>query len=157
MASVFAGGQTHKGSFRADQLQLLFDGDNVRGWLVQNIQFSYTQQVTLLYEVGSEFVYYVGGRAQGTASLARVIGPSSNTADLINKYNDICQPQPITMSASAGCPGADGVSRGGMEYTLEDAVLVSIAVTVTAQDVVITEQLQFIFVDLESPGISSDG
>lgn len=97
----------------------------------------------MLYEIGSENVYYVGGRAQGTATLARVIGPAPLAAQFINQFNDLCEPQDINFDASAGCQG------GGLNYTLEDAVLTTVSVSVTAQDVVINEQLQFIFIDLE--------
>lgn len=148
MPSAFAGSQTHNGSFRADQLQMSFGGDPVDGFLVQNVQFSFTQQVTMLYEIGSENVYYVGGRAQGNATLARVIGPQAVAAQFVNKYNDICEPQPIELDASAGCPSGGG--RGGISYVLEEAVLITISVSVTAQDVVINEQLQFMFIDLTS-------
>lgn len=143
MASVFAGAQTYNGGFRADQLRLSFGGVDVAGFLVQNVQFQYTQQVTMLYEIGSSNVYYVGGRAQGSATLARVIGPAPLGAQFITQFNDLCQPQDINFDTSAGCRG------GGLNYTLQDAVLTTVSVSVQAQDVVINEQLQFIFVDLE--------
>jgi hypothetical protein len=144
MPSVFAGGQTHNGGFRADQLSVTFGGVDVAGFLVQNIQFSYTQQVTLLYELGSEFVYYVGGRAQGTATIARVIGPAPLAGQFITQFNDLCNPQDIEFDASSGCEG------GGARYTLLDAVLTTVSISVTSQEVVINEQLQFIFIDMES-------
>lgn len=143
MASVFAGGQTHNGGFRADQLKLTFGGTDVAGFLVQNVQFQYTQQITMLYEIGSANVYYVGGRAQGSATLARVIGPAPLGAEFLKQFNDLCAPQDIMFDASAGC------TTGGVKYTLEDAVLTVVSVSVQAQDVVINEQLQFIFVDLD--------
>ncbi len=144
MPSVFAGGQTYNGGFRADQLKLTFAGQTVAGFLVQNVQFQYTQQVTMLYEIGSANVYYVGGRAQGSATLARVIGPAPLGAQFIKNFNNLCSPQDISFNASSGCKG------GGPNYTLQDAVLTTISVSVTSQEVVINEQLQFIFIDLES-------
>lgn len=101
----------------------------------------------MLYEIGSENVYYVGGRAQGSATLSRVIGPTPLAAQFIQQFNDLCDPQDINFNTSAGCPVSGG--DGGLNYTLEDAVLTTIAANVTSQDVVINEQLQFIFVDLE--------
>lgn len=148
MPSVFAGGQNYNGGFRADQLTLTFGGTDVAGFLVQNVQFSYTQQITMLYEIGSENVYYVGGRAQGSATLSRVIGPAPLSSRFITQFNDLCNPQDINFNTSAGCP-VGGSRNGGLNYTLEDAVLTTIAANVTSQDVVINEQLQFIFVDLE--------
>lgn len=151
MASVFAGGQTHRGGFRADQLKLSIGGQSVAGFLIQQVQFQYAQQVNLLYEIGSEFVYYVGGRAQGSASIGHIVGPANFAGTLIDKYKDICDPQDITFDASAGCPsnGASASSGRGILYTLEDAVLTTISVSVAAQDVVINQQLQFMFIDLD--------
>lgn len=143
MASVFAGNQTYNGGFRADQLKLSFGGQNVAGFLVQNVQFQYAQQVSMLYEIGSENVYYVGGRAQGSATLARIIGPAPLSGLFIKKFNNLCQPADIGFNASAGC------RSGGPNYTLQNAVLTTISTSVAAQDVVINEQLQFIFIDLE--------
>ena len=143
MPSVFAGGQTYNGGFRADQLTLTFAGQDVSGFLVQNVQFSYTQQISMLYEIGSDNVYYVGGRAQGNATLARTIGPAPLAAAFIQNFNDLCNPQDLNFDSSAGC------NSGGLNYTLEDAVLTTIAASVTSQETVINEQLQFIFIDLE--------
>ena len=142
MASVFAGSQALKGGFRADQLKLKFAGIDVEGYLVQNVQFSYTQQVTMLYEIGSNFVYYVGGRTQGTATLSRVLGPAPLASAFIERFNDICKPSNIKLKANAGCEGP------GIQYTLKKAVLTTLSVSVTAQEVVINEQMQFIFVDM---------
>lgn len=146
MASVFSSGQTFKGGFRADQLTLTFGDSDVAGSVVQSIQFNYQQQVTTLYEVGSANVYLVGGRSQGTASMARVIGPASAAGDLISRYNDLCNPQDINLDTSAGCP-----SSGSAPYQsiLKDAVLTAISGSVTAQDAVMNEQMQFIFLDMD--------
>lgn len=145
---VFAGSQTHNGGFRADQIKVSFGGVSVRGLLVQSINFSFQQQVTMLYEVGSNFVYYVGGRAQGTAAVSHIIGPSKFGQKLAEKFRDLCLPQDITFIAAAGC--AD--TRGDVRYTLTDAVLVGLAVGVTAQDVVINRNLNFMYIDLETVG-----
>lgn len=146
MPSVFAGNQTHNGGFRADQLEVNFGGGSVRGLLVQNINFSFQQQVTMLYEVGSEFVYYVGGRAQGTAQIGVIVGPSQFSQGLVEKFRDLCSPQDIGFSASAGCV------RGGVKYTLQSAILTGLAVTVQAQEVLINKNLNFMYVDLEYQG-----
>lgn len=148
MAAVFAGNQVHNGGFRADQLKVQFGGQDVAGFLVQNIQFNYTQQVSMLYEIGSANVYYVGGRAQGQATLSRVIGPAPFSALFLCLYNDVCCPQDIGFDASAGCPQNNFASKPPV-YTLQDAVLTSIGVSVTSQDVVINEQLQFMYTNLD--------
>lgn len=151
MPAVFAGGQVHKGGFRADNLKLSFGGTDVSGYLVQNVQFQYAQQVTMLYEIGSPNVYFVGGRANGSATLGRIIGPTRLAAKFITNFNDLCKPQDMQFDASAGCP-APGASTGvGSSYTLQDAVLTTVSVSVTSQDTVINEQLQFMFINMEMP------
>ena len=147
MASVFAGGQRVNGGFRADLLTVSIAGRPVDGFLVQNVQFSYSQQVTMLYEIGSSNVYYVGGRAQGTATLSRIAGPAQFGADFIRLYNDVCSPEDISFAGRSGACGNSNV--GAVRYNLVDAVLTTVSVSVTAQDVVINEQLQFIFADLD--------
>jgi hypothetical protein len=143
MPGVFAGGQIHRGGFRFDQVHLTFAGTDVKGFLVQNVNFNFAQQVTLLYEIGSNYVYYVGGRAQGTAAMGRIVGPAPLTAGLITKFNDICNPQDMSFAATAGC------QPGGLRYTLQDAVLTAVSVSVASRDCVISEQLQFMYIDLE--------
>jgi len=150
MPSVFASPQTFHGGFRADNLKLKLQNVKVDGMVIQNVQFSFTQQVTLLYEIGGgkNYVYYVGGRAQGNATIARIIGPSEAQAAFLREYGDLCKPKKIRFDASAGCPDGEPPVNGGMEYNLMACVLTTVAVSVNANDVVINEQLQFMFTDL---------
>lgn len=150
MASIFAAPQTHFGSFRADKLQMAIDGVSISGKIVQNVQFSFTQQLSILYEINgvgatSSYVYYVGGRAQGNASIARIIGPAAGQLAFVTGFGDVCSPKDITFNANAGCQAS-----GGLRYTLKKAVLTTVADSVSANDVVINEQLQLQFLDLDA-------
>jgi hypothetical protein len=122
--------------------------------VIQNVQFSFSQQITMLYEIGSgnNFVYYVGGRAQGTASIARVVGPASAQAAFIRTYGDLCTPRRITFDSSSGCPSGSPPINGALRYSLISSVLTTIAVSVNSNDIVINEQLQFMFIDLDYQG-----
>lgn len=152
-ASVFSSPQTFRGGFRADNLTLTIENTPVDGMVIQNVQFSFTQQVTLLYEIGSgkNFVYYVGGRSQGTATIARIVGPADGQVKFIRMYGDLCTPRSLAFNAGGGCRGeSTGTSiRNGIDYTLKSAVMTTIAVSVNANDIVINEQMQFMFTDLE--------
>jgi hypothetical protein len=154
MPSVFAGNQVHNGSFRADLLSLRFGNQDARGLLVQNVNFTFGQAVSMLYEIGSAYVYYVGGRAQGTAGLGHIVGPSKFGQRLVELFRDLCNPHDIGFNAGNGCgTTANGQPfRGGTKYLLQDAVLVSLGVTVTAEQVVINKMLSFMFIDLEYEG-----
>lgn len=143
---VFGGTQSYAGSARADQMRFNIAGQTVQGMVLQNVQFTFTQQVNMLYEIGSGNVYYIGGRAQGTASVARIIGPGRAQLSLISTFKNLCAPADLQLDGSAMC---DQGSSSGVNYKLRNAVLTSIAGSVNANDVLINEQLQFMFADLD--------
>jgi hypothetical protein len=145
MASLFTNSeqQTHSGSFRADDLELNIGGP-AKGALVQQVNFTMNRTVNMLYEIGSTNVYYVGNRRQGQCQMQRIVGGSSTMASLIKDYGDMCAPKDLTMTAKGGCGGASG----SITYTMTSATLTQIGASVTAQDIVVTESLGFIFADL---------
>lgn len=151
--SVFAKGecnkdQKHNGSFCADNVKLTWTGGGAtEGALVQSAQWNCQRTLNMLYEIGSSAVYYVGNRRQGTAQFTRVVSGSATFKALVNDFGDICNPEDLVIDASqAACGG--GVAAGGVVYTLKDALLTSVGGSVTAQEVVINEQLGFMFIDL---------
>lgn len=157
--SVFQGaGQQHAGSFSADMLRITFgtaDGGTsaVAGHIVQSVQFNFTQQISLMFEMGTNNAYYIRGRAQGSAQLARVTGPASTAAAFVKYYSDVCNPQDITFSSSAGCTTTTGTrtqNAQALTYNLKDTVISTLSAAVSAQDVVVNESLQMIYIDLDS-------
>ena len=154
-SSVFAKGdcakdQKHGGSFCADNVILTWTGGGAtEGALVQQAQWTCQRTVNMLYEIGSTAVYYVGNRRQGTANFARVVSGSTTFKGLVEDFGDICNPEDLVIDASQAAFGdATAVQAGGVQYTLKDATLTSVGGSVTAQDVVVNEQLGFMFVDL---------
>lgn len=146
MANIFGSEQTHNGSFRADDLHMTFGGLGGPGALVQQANFTLTRNVSMLYEIGSTNVYYVGNRRQGQAQLNRIVGGKGNFKAMVDKFGNMCAPDIITLVASGGCAGVAG---GGATYNLMEATLTTVGASVTAQEIVVTETLGFIFADLE--------
>lgn len=147
MGKVFKSEQDYAGGFNINQVKLTI-GPGISGHLAQNIQFSFTQQVTAFYELGSPDVYLIGGRVQGQASMAKVVGPNGISTVFYSRFSDMCKPEDMGLSLEPeeGCNDASG------EYLLIDTVMTSMSVSVQTQDVVINEQMQFIFIDLEVSG-----
>lgn len=144
MAIPFGKEQLHKGSFRADDLTLTLGGQGGDGALVQSANFTMTRQVNMLYEIGSTNVYYVGNRRNGTVQMSRIVGGSANFKTLVTEYGDMCKPKALTLEAKGGCGGGQGV-----KYDMKSATLTQLGMSVTAQEIVITENLGFIFADLD--------
>lgn len=164
MASAFATAQAYAGSFRADLLKIQIAGVDVNGMLIQNIQFNFTQQVNLLYELASKNMYFIGGRAQGNAGISRMVGPAGGHVIVIQSFNNICTPADLTLSAKTSSCGTPDTAAGavaptrqqaGGVYTLKKAVLTSIGGNVSANDVMFTETLQLQFVDLDMPDLAA--
>lgn len=155
MASVFAQGgqcaatQEFNGAFCSDNVTLEFgDSGAKKGALVQSAQWQCERTVNMLYEIGSSAVYYVGNRRRGTANFTRVVSGSDVFKELITKYGNICEPDDITINTStAACGG--GVAAGGPKYILIDSTLTMVGGNVNANDVVVNEQLGFMFIDLD--------
>jgi hypothetical protein len=155
MANIFRATQTHAGGFRASDLVMRIGANTLAGHVVQQISLQYQQQITTLYEVGSSNVYYVGGRAQGNLTIARVAGPEAVPGIVIDSYNDICNPGTLELSAgNAQCrPGGSFVNNTTGQYILKGVLIMSMGISTQAQDVVVNEQMAFQFIDLEMPGV----
>lgn len=149
------GGHDFKGSFSADSAKVVFaGGGNLDaggvGLLTQNLSVNYTQQVTRLFEIGSQNTYYVGGRTQGQATLGRVFGPRALQLGFYQKFGNVCDASDntINFSLEAGCQGGADADFAKAGFTIHNAVITSMGFTVQAQDMIINEQVQLMFVAL---------
>lgn len=145
MPASFGNKQTHVGSFRAEDLTLTLGGQ--QAVLVQQVQFTCNRTVNMLYEIGSNNVYYVGNRRQGQCQMSRVVGGNSSMRQLITKFGDMCKPDILELKATGS--GGGKCSQAKRTYRMLDATLTSIGASITAQEIVLTENLGFIFSDLE--------
>jgi hypothetical protein len=143
--------QKHKQSFRAEDLEMTLGGKGGDGQLVQQINFTLTRQINTLYEIGSSNVYYVGNRRQGQAQMSRIVGGTAAFKDLLENYGNMCSPKPIVLKAGAAqCKGtASAATPQSLTYELKGATLTTVGASVTAQDIVITENIGFMFLDLD--------
>jgi hypothetical protein len=145
------------GVFSAEGGRLSF-GNGVPTALVQNVNASYMQNVTRLYEVGNNTtnqggakagavgvanVYYVGGRTQGTMGMARVVGPSTVLKAYYTKFGDVCQAKTNTIQLYFK-PLACQTDTFAV-YTCAYCVIVQLGISVAAQDLVVNENSQLMF------------
>src|SRR4051812_2003292 len=150
MADVFSRLDTNlAGVFAADHSRLSF-GPRASTALVQNLSGTYMQNVTRLYEVGgngvSANVYYVGGRAQGQMSLARVIGPQALLKSFYKKFGNVCNAPKnmiVLHFTQLNC------TSGEAKYTFKYCVLTQIGISVQDQDMIVNEANQLMFSSME--------
>jgi len=157
MANIFRATQTHAGGFRASDMVMQIGVNTFAGHVVQQLSLQYQQQITTLYEIGSSNVYYVGGRAQGNLTIARVAGPEAVPGVVINEFNDICNPGSMELTAgNSQCkPGSQFTNQTTGKYTLTGVLIMSLGISTQAQDVIVNEQMAFQFIDLQMPGVGA--
>jgi hypothetical protein len=175
------------GAFSADAAQIAFSFSNPSstfverggvGLLTQQLNFNYQQQITRLYEIGSQRTFYVAGRPQGQAMLARIAGPREVTLAFYYKFGNVCcaKDNVLQFRAAAMCtPLGSGTtteadvnalttaasllgnynSGTNLDLKMTGVVITSVGFTVQSENMVINEQVQCMFVSLESDTPSS--
>ena len=172
MAAIYTNQQTRwAGSFSSDTAALTLAGATTAVGIVQNVQVQFAQQIARIYDVsnggttgqGQVPVFYVGGRTQGQATIARVLGPQSGAlCDFYTLMGQVCSPQDLSFTFAGGCPsagtgtkkisitnavGADTISR--VKYSMQGCVLTNIGVTVGSQDMIVNENVTIMFANME--------
>ncbi|MEI7687965.1 MAG: hypothetical protein WCL32_23405 [Planctomycetota bacterium] len=161
MASVFGGAgggapQTILGVIKAEDVHLKLNGADAIGAIVQQAEWSLERTVNMMYEVGTQNVYYVGDRRKGQAKFSRVVGGSMDFKAIVKFYGDLCKSASNSMELVVGAsscaavgPGGAAVGGGTISYKMLGVTLTSIGASVTANDIVVTENMNFMFVDME--------
>ncbi len=150
MAELFSRAQNEfGGAFSADLGKLVF-GEGLMGTLVQNLNATYMQNVSRLYEVGNSGaaskVYYVGGRAQGQMGIARVVGPSVVVCDFYAKFGNVCNAGKNLIQLVLDPLDCDA---GQLTYDMKFVVLVQVGLSIAAQDMLVNENCSLMFSGLE--------
>jgi hypothetical protein len=175
MPSVYSRQRTgFGGSFASDLAAFTLAGNLTPLGIVQNVQAQFAQQIARIYDVsnggsggaagGIVPVFYVGGRTQGNATIARVLGPQSGSlCEFYTELGNVCSPQDLTFTFRGGCDAQSGNSQskvipiGGalgnatfaaVKYTLEACVMTNLGVSVGAQDMIVNENITLMFANL---------
>lgn len=143
-----------KGVFSTENSSLTFGGvKNPIGFLVQNWNVAYTQQVQELFEIGSNALYWAKGRPTGQGSLGRVIGDSDADSDSQGFFPasayDICDGG-ATMNLSAKGGSCEGQLDKKVNITMSGVVVTSIGFSMQIADVRLAENFawQFAYMQL---------
>jgi len=157
MADIFGrAAQEFGGAIAADSVKMNFSADGGAlfdsGMLAQNLSIQYQQQVTRIYEIGTNKTYFVVGRTAGEVSMARIIGPKNVNLPFYQRYGDACKAAQnnLTFQAASGCftAGAGNLSPNST-FTAKHALINQIGLQVAATDMVVNEQVAMMFNSLE--------
>jgi hypothetical protein len=140
---IFSREVNYGGAFSADGASVQFAGYGA-GFLIQSLRWTYQQQITRLYEVGSPDIYLVAGRTQGSVAMQRVLGPLAIATAFYQQYGNVCGAgqNNLSFTMETGCGGA---AAGTQTIDIRHAVISQIGGAVSAQDMVIHETLAMMF------------
>lgn len=130
------------GVFLSDKAIMTVSGDAGLGVgaLVQNVDAAYTQQVSTVFELGSNKVYHMMGRAMGQMSIGRIVG----TSEFASALFDNCAGGGTVMFQ--GEPGSCyGVDPGTFNRTLTGVFITNYGFSMNTQELMIRENLQAVF------------
>lgn len=153
MANIFeTNDQTIGGAFTAENCSLDIGVDKA---IVQRVQFSIERPINFVYEIarapGPQNVYYIGGRRRGQATFERIVGGSGTFKTFVDNYGPLCGAAGanIVLTAKGGCNIGGAGGGTGVTYTLKTPRITALGASVSAQDIVITESVTMMFLDLE--------
>lgn len=139
------------GAFSAEGSELFFGdaagGIDGKGNLVQGMNVQYQQPVSTLFEVGSNFRYYVVGRTSGQMSMEKILGPAASTEALLTRLGNPCLGGSRALNLTlrgVGC--TEAVAAGGAVRLRADAcVATGLGFGLNAQDLLLRESVQIMF------------
>ena len=166
MADIFSrAGNDFRGAFSADAARVVFAGQGALstdaggvGLLTQNLSLNYSQQVTRLYEIGTQATYLVAGRTFGSIGMGRVLGPRSVQMSFYTRYGNVCNAAQnnFNLEMDAACTtspnsnqAAVGQGSGNYRFAIRNVVITNFGLTMAAMDMLVNEQLQMLYVSLD--------
>lgn len=128
------------GAFSSSKASLKFSKSEANALLVTQAQLNYGQQLSRIFELASDKAYFIVGRVQGRGSLGTVIGPKAVGTAFYKAIGDPCKPETLTFNFGSGaCKG------GNASRTAHGVIAENLGFSVSAQDMLINEQIAFQF------------
>lgn len=152
------------GTFQSQSAGLVSAEAQALGIITQ-VNIQYQQSISRIFDLNRSNknadkapMYYIGGRAQGTLTIGRLLGPKTD-CEFYKLYGDVCTIQPqINMEFAGGNPGAanqnpNDVLKGcgdnnTKKYSIKQPVLTGIGISQNAQDFMINENITMMFADM---------
>lgn len=146
MADIFGRNDSpFVGAFAADASTLIISGVDQKTHLIQQLSLNYNQTVNTLFEIGSNNRYYVVGRTTGQFQFGRIIGPTVVGDELIAKLGNPCSSGDKDLTMNLGNAGCIAGTKKTINVTAKACVMMSLGISLQSQDMLINEQLQGMF------------
>lgn len=119
------------------------------GALVQNVEIQYQQTFNMLFELGSNNIYPIMGRPQGSLTIGRIVGEGGFS----ESFFDTCGGgSTISIHAKQGTCGPGPGGGGTVGVTMHSVFVTNYGVTMNTGDLMVKENVQATFLALTKDG-----
>jgi len=133
--------------FTTENSTLTISGSGV-GYMIQNWNISYQQQVQEIFELGSSNLYWLKGQPQGQGTIARIVGNDGGSGISLMPPGafDLCDGG-VTMNISASGGDCDG---GGpaINIAMDGVVVTALGFSMSVQDMMVQQNFGWRFAKL---------
>lgn len=169
MPDIFGRETLLGGVMSAEATRLTFsqtaDAPDMAGLIVQQVNITYSQNITRLYALEDASVYFVAGRTDGQLSIQHVLGPQGLMTNFIRAYGDVCKigNKVFKFELNAGCgtynsAGAPISGSGEVAaVTLKHPIITSINLQAQSQNMILGSGLQAMFVSMDMDEVANRG
>jgi len=125
-------------------------GGGTEQYLVQSWNATYQQDISEVYEIGSDAMYWLKGRPIGNGTISRLVGPAGGMLFSEDAFNACNGGTTLQLSPGTGCYGTDR----SVTITISGAVVVSVGTTMNAPSTgsgvqsALSEQFSFKFASM---------
>lgn len=133
--------------FTTENSTLTLSGGAGVGYMIQNWNIGYQQNVQEIFELGSSNLYWIKGQPQGSGTIARIVGNSGNGVNLFpTGAFDLCDGG-ATMNIAASSGACDGVA-GSVNLSMDGVVVTAIGFSMAVQDMMVQQNFGWRFAKL---------
>jgi hypothetical protein len=143
---IFGREVAYGGGFEPEGTTVKFAGI-VSGALVRNLNVSYQQQISRVWDLGSGRAFFIAGHTAGQFSIGRIAGPGASASALAS-YS-VCAPGTMTFTGENGLCLTGG-TNSPVNYTMHNVITTSLGLAITSDDMVINESVAGTFLHLST-------
>jgi hypothetical protein len=149
---LFSRETVYGGSMSSEMVRLNFTAGDTpfSGFIVQNVDIQYSQQLSRLYALESGKVYFVVGQTNGQMSIQHAIGPEGMQREFIKTYGDPCNitDKVFVLSVTSGCTGETDISANGA-VKLSNPLISGVQLGVQSGNAIITSAITTMFTSMD--------
>lgn len=146
MSDVFGATNEFGGVFRGTTFRVANNST-----LVQDVQVSYSRQISRVWELGSMKQYYIEGHTEGQGTIGHIVGPQGLVNALVSQYADVCSGT-RTMTLESVTTACGGLSGGNSSITLGGVLAQAVQLQASAQNHMINSSMQMMFTAMDVGG-----